>query len=418
MGTGVKAAVNMMSQDLYEQNTRTLVEDAMYCDKAGGVVTSVPMLHATPGAFVTHVNYRSDRDELRRTFRQVNPTMASGVCAGRYYPFEEDLESMKSGAMSSEWTFLYQNNETLAADFYDPIADLDPDNGDHLLVCLGGDFTKSGQYNMPYRGVDGNFQNRWCSSGNVLTDPDSGLPMSVNVTTPEELCNHYDLDEIAHIPSITENVKAALDFLGKDDDGFFLMYEQGDIDWAAHANHMDDMLGTMFDISDAINATMEWIAENGGWEKNALYVTADHDHYLTLKDDYPEALAKFIIAGESHNITPQSNSRVNPWSTGINAERHDDDSKTVTEHIADFATWTEEAQAQAGHFWGARGSGGNGWGSHSTRPVPVSYQGDDGCIEALLGADFQVVGKTVKGSPGKIDQVHLHACMLKNLFGL
>lgn len=30
-----------------------------------------------------------------------------------------------------------------------------------------------------------------------------------------------------------EHVKEALKFLGKDDDGFFLMYEQGDIDWAA-----------------------------------------------------------------------------------------------------------------------------------------------------------------------------------------
>jgi alkaline phosphatase len=30
-----------------------------------------------------------------------------------------------------------------------------------------------------------------------------------------------------------EHVSEALNFLGKDDDGFFLMYEQGDIDWAA-----------------------------------------------------------------------------------------------------------------------------------------------------------------------------------------
>jgi hypothetical protein len=29
-----------------------------------------------------------------------------------------------------------------------------------------------------------------------------------------------------------------------------------------------------------------------------------------------------------------------------------------------------------------------------------------------------VVGRVVKGIPDKIDQVHLHACMLKSLFGL
>lgn len=193
---------------------------------------------------------------------------------------------------------------------------------------------------------------------------------------------------------------------------------QGDIDWAAHANHMDDMLGTLLDISDSVQVIMDWIDAHGGYEKNSLYVTADHDHYLTLNDNFPERLATYLVMGESHKITPRNNSNKNPWSEGVNAGRHEDDSKSQIEHISDFTTWTEEDVENVGHFWGPRGSGGNGWGSHSTRPVPLSYAGDDGCVEALLGASFQVLGKEVKGSPGKIDQMHLHACMLKNLFGL
>jgi alkaline phosphatase len=188
-------------------------------------------------------------------------------------------------------------------DFYNDIDDLDPDNGDHLMVCLGGDFTPSAQENMPYRGVDSSFSNRWCSAGEALLDPDTGLPISVNVTTPAELCNHYTPEELKYIPTIQENVQAALDFLSKDDDGFFMLYEQGDIDWAAHANHMDDMLGAMLDIDESVTLIKDWIDDNGGYEKNALYVTADHDHYLTLNDGFPEALAYFLIAGESYKIT-------------------------------------------------------------------------------------------------------------------
>lgn len=45
---------------------------------------------------------------------------------------------------------------------------------------------------------------------------------------------------------------------------------------------MDDLLGAMLDIDDSVAEIMSWIDENGGYEKNALYVTADHDHYLTL----------------------------------------------------------------------------------------------------------------------------------------
>jgi alkaline phosphatase len=115
LATGHKAAVNMVSQNLYEEPVSTIVEDAMMCGKAGGVVTSVPLLHATPGAFVVHSNNRSNRDQLRRSFMEVNPTFASGVCGGRYYPTEEALESMRTGALSSQWTFLEQM-EGISAD--------------------------------------------------------------------------------------------------------------------------------------------------------------------------------------------------------------------------------------------------------------------------------------------------------------
>ena len=55
---------------------------------------------------------------------------------------------------------------------------------------------------------------------------------------------------------------------------------------------------------------MSWIDNNGGYEKNVLYVTADHDHYLTLLPHFPEVVANMIIDGMSHNITPESNTQV------------------------------------------------------------------------------------------------------------
>merc|ERR1719189_276270 len=215
-----------------------------------------------------------------------------------------------------------------------------------------------------------------------------------------------------------KNVEEALKFLAKDDQGFFMMYEQGDIDWAAHADHMDDMLGTMLDIDDSVKIIMDWIEANGGYEKNALYVTADHDHYLTLESHFPEALANLIIEGKSYMITPENNSNVNAWKSGINAGRHEDNSKTQTEHLNDFSTWTEDDIQHVAHFWGTRGAGGNGWGSHSHRPVPISYQGDDGCLKQFEGKGYQVLGKEVQGEDEMIDQVHIHACMMKHLFGL
>ena len=127
---------------------------------------------------------------------------------------------------------------------------------------------------------------------------------------------------------------------------------------------MDDLVGAMLDIDEGVSEIMAWIDANGGYEKNALYVTADHDHYLTLlprkwtnqsdflftrlllkntfvaSPDFPEVVANMIIDGESHNLTPSNNTNTNTWEHAISAGRHEDDSKTQTEHLKDFSTWT------------------------------------------------------------------------------
>jgi alkaline phosphatase len=56
----------------------------------------------------------------------------------------------------------------------------------------------------------------------------------------------------------------------------------------------------VLDIDDGVKEIMSWIDANGGYEKNALYVTADHDHYLTLANDFPQKLAAYLIMGNSH----------------------------------------------------------------------------------------------------------------------
>lgn len=71
-------------------------------------------------------------------------------------------------------------------------------------------------------------------------------------------------------------------------------------------------------------------------------MTADHDHYLTLLPHFPEVVANMIIDGMTHNMTPESNSNVNAWDAAIKAGRHEDDSKSQTEHLKDFSTWTEQ----------------------------------------------------------------------------
>lgn len=109
----------MLSVDLYEGKLSTIVEEAMKCDIAGGVVTSVSVLHATPGAFIAHSNDRRKRFQLRRSFLEVNPSFASGACSENLYPMH-DLESMRNGPLSATWT-LFEQKPTVMAEVCDAI---------------------------------------------------------------------------------------------------------------------------------------------------------------------------------------------------------------------------------------------------------------------------------------------------------
>ena len=129
---------------------------------------------------------------------------------------------------------------------------------------------------------------------NILQDEDD---VTIGMIPNATICDHWPEEELKHVPVMSKHVEEAMKFLGKDDDGFFLMYEQGDIDWAAHADHLDDLIGAMLDIDDSVQEIIDWIEANGGYEKNALYVTADHDHYLTLLDHFPETIANMVIDG-------------------------------------------------------------------------------------------------------------------------
>lgn len=119
----------------------------------------------TSGAFVTHTNYRKNKHHLQDGFKEVEPTWAMGTCQSRYQPSEDLKQSMIDGSLSNKYTFLHQSENVMAENFYDPIQDKDPDNGDKVLACFGGQYSSGDFSNMPYRGIDGTYTGRWCSKG-------------------------------------------------------------------------------------------------------------------------------------------------------------------------------------------------------------------------------------------------------------
>jgi len=66
----------------------------------------------------------------------------------------------------------------------------------------------------------------------------------------------------------------AIDFLSTGEQGYFLMIEGSQIDWAGHGNNVDYMITEMNDFEKAVKSVLDY-AENEG--ETLVIVTADHE---------------------------------------------------------------------------------------------------------------------------------------------
>ncbi|MFA6701432.1 MAG: alkaline phosphatase [Dysgonamonadaceae bacterium] len=84
----------------------------------------------------------------------------------------------------------------------------------------------------------------------------------------------YDLDRNPEkVPSIAEMTGKALEILSKDEDGFFLMVEGSQVDWAAHANDPAAIITEFLAFDEAVGKVMEFAKKNG---ETAVIIASDH----------------------------------------------------------------------------------------------------------------------------------------------
>jgi alkaline phosphatase len=91
-------------------------------------------------------------------------------------------------------------------------------------------------------------------------------------------------------PSLRDMTLKALEVLSKDEDGFFLMIEGGQIDWAGHENDAGWMLHELIKFDEAVAAVHEWVKDR---TDTLVIVTADHETgsfgFSYSRKDLPQA---------------------------------------------------------------------------------------------------------------------------------
>ncbi len=263
---------------------------------AVGVVTSVPISHATPACAYAHNVVRDDFQDLTRDLlglpsvshpHEPLPGVDVLLGAGWGETFERDSKQGKN--------YVPGNAYVTPAD----LARIDCRHGGHYVVVQrtagieGRSAVEAAANDAAHRGLRlfGLFGTRGGarpgSAGGHLPfqtadgqyDPTVGALGIAEKYTPEDVREN---------PSLADLTSAALKVLEKNQKGFWLMVEAGDVDWANHQNNVDNSIGAVKSGDEAFRVVARWTEARQAWDETLVIVTADHGHYLVLKQ--PEAL--------------------------------------------------------------------------------------------------------------------------------
>ncbi|MCH7662760.1 MAG: alkaline phosphatase [Chloroflexi bacterium] len=223
LASGVKTRNGRIGVDPDGQAVTTILEQAQQRGWATGLVTTTMIAHATPAAFAAHVSERSNMTEIASQMLALQvdvllgggehdwlPSGATGCHPG--FGTRDDGRDLVDEAQAVGYTYVCEVEELLA---------VDTASTTRLLGLFAGE--------------------------------GFGRPFS---------------------PTLAEMTQVAIAILSQDEDGFFLMVEGGQIDWAGHDNDPEGVFGSMAGFDAAVAVGQAYLQT----EVNKLMiVTADHE---------------------------------------------------------------------------------------------------------------------------------------------
>jgi alkaline phosphatase len=216
MSAGVKTYNAAIGVDNDHSEVKTVLEAAKEKGKATGLVATSEITHATPASFGAH--------DISR-----------------------------------------KNMNAIADDYYDEMI-----NGKHKVdVMLGGGISN---FVRPDRNLTEEFKKDGFSyvtnREQMLKDTNGQV---LGLFAPGGLPKMIDRDEAT--PSLKDMTSSAIQRLQKDKDGFFLMIEGSQVDWAGHDNDIVSAMSEMEDFERAYKAAIEFAKKDG---HTLVVATADH----------------------------------------------------------------------------------------------------------------------------------------------
>ena len=208
-----------------------------------GVVTNTEIEDATPAAVFAHTRFRREYDAIVRMMFDVKPDVILGGGSSNFLPKPSDSASTAKTR---------SDNQDYIAQFKSAGYAYATTNAE-LLAQSAKPETKSllGLFNTS--NIDGALDRKFLKTGTVSTFPDQ--------------------------PDLTDQVRAALTVLSRNDDGLFLMVESGRIDKYSHSLDWERAVYDTIMLDNAVKLAKDFA---GGRNDTLIIVVADHGHPVSI----------------------------------------------------------------------------------------------------------------------------------------
>jgi alkaline phosphatase len=217
IATGYRTYNLAIGVDTNREVLTNIMELARTLDKSTGIVATSSVTHATPASFAAHVTERKFEIEIAEQMVKSGTDVVIGGGLGFFLPVEN------SGKRTAG----------------DDITGTIKDKGFNLYTSI--DQLKKSKKDKPFYAL---------------------LEMEALKPAGER---PYHLKEL---------VSSAIEYLSRDNDGFVLMVEGSQIDWAAHDHKTEQLYKEMSDFSGAVNLALEFADKRGN---TLVLVTSDHE---------------------------------------------------------------------------------------------------------------------------------------------
>lgn len=246
MSTGEKTNNGVIGLDAEGNELQTILEASQEEGKASGLVATSTITHATPASFASHTESRNNETEIARQLLANEVDVLLGGGKNNFLPTSEGGNQQELNlieqAEEQGYEFVETQNQLLESN------DIAIEKGDKLLGLFA----------------------------------DDALAPELHRGETEE-------------PSLSEMTETAIDVLEEDKDGFFLVVEGSQIDWAGHDNDAGWAMSDVAAFEKAVEEAIEFAKEDG---KTLVVVAGDHDTGGMTTGSNPNVLTNVTATGD------------------------------------------------------------------------------------------------------------------------